>query len=133
MSLVVPSASATTDPYRAIVLDEACVRPRGGAYGHGYLELVVKAKEIGASGTNYFVIKSKLETSTGAGWGTVMSWPVEYSSTFPDDTSNYYRIVDRRKDLHKSEQYAYRIVIKVQFWSNRAGLLAIRTAKLPCI
>ena len=129
LALMLPATAVGSSQYQEIVLDQSCTQ-HGGAYGHGSIGLSVKAKEIGASGTNYFVIKSKVQTSTGAGWGTVFAWPDKMSSVFPDDATSHHRVIDRVYD--KPTKFAYKLIITVQFWSNTDGLLATRTAKTVC-
>jgi hypothetical protein len=119
-------AAAAANPYQVTVLAQAC-KYHGGAHGAGYVLLNVKAREIGQSGTNYFVVKSEVQASSGLAWGTQVKWPKETSLVFPDDSSNYYHLTDRRYDFPKGFEVGARIVIRVQFWSNTNGLLATRT------
>jgi hypothetical protein len=107
LALALAGTTVAASPYRVLVLRQACT-DSGGAHGRGYVLLRVKVREVGASGTNYFKIKSYRQTSSG---------------------TNYYRVVERRYDYKASDVVSSRIVIKAQFWSNSAGLLATRTVK----
>lgn len=130
--LALPASALAANPYRAHVLINHC-SSTGGAHGRGYIEVEVKAREIGVSGTNYFVVKSRQEWSSGLGWSTRSTWPKEMSLTFPNDATNYYHLTDRRYDFTKNDEISNRIVITVQYWSKSSGLLATRTVKgTPC-
>ena len=125
-AFALPLPAMASSPYQVKVLTNACP-DTGGAHNLGYLELKVKAREIGQSGVNYFVVKSRQEWSSGVGWSTRFNFPKEKSDVFPNDSSNYYHVTDRRYDYKKSDEITNRLVITVEFWSNSHGLLATRT------
>ena len=127
-ALALPFPTAAANPFQVKVLVNACP-DTGGAHNLGYLELKVKAREIGQSGVNYFLVKSRQEWSSGVGWSTRFSFPNEKSMVFPNDASNYYHVTDRRYDYRKSDEIVNRLVITVEFWSNAHGLLATKTVK----
>jgi len=125
-ALALPLPTAAANPYQVKVLVNACP-DTGGAHNRGYLELKVKAREVGVSGVNYFIIKSRQEWSSGVGWSTRFTFPKEKSMVFPNDASNYYHVTDRRYDYTKSDEITNRLVITVEFWSSSRGKLAWQT------
>ena len=125
-ALALPLPTLAASPYQVKVLINACP-DTGGAHNRGYLELKVRAREVGKSGVNYFVVKSRQEWSSGLDWSTRFKFPKERSHVFPNDSTNYYHVTDRRYDYKKSDDVLNRLVITVEFWSNRHGLLATRT------
>lgn len=130
--LALPAGAMAANPYQVSVRAQACTY-HGGAHGAGYLILNVKSREIGVSGTNYFVVKSEVQANSGISWGTQVKWPKEMSTVFPNDSTNYYHLTDRRYDFPKGWEVGARIVMRVQFWSNTNGLLATRTVNgTPC-
>jgi hypothetical protein len=125
-ALALPLPTAAANPYQVQVLVNACP-DTGGAHNLGYLELKVKAREVGTSGVNYFLVKSRQQWSSGIGWSTRFKFPNEKSKIFPNDSSNYYHVTDRRYDYKPSDEIINRLQITVEFWSNSHGLLATRT------
>ncbi len=128
LALLLPSLAAAASPYQAIVVEQACTTS-GGAHGRGYVLLRVKAREVGMSGTNYFVLRSELQWSSGLAYSTRKTYPAVTSSNFPDNGTNYYRILQRRYDFKPSDEVSHRLVITVRFRSNTDGLLATRIVR----
>jgi hypothetical protein len=124
-ALALPASVAAADPYQVAVKVDYCQRT-GGAHGHGYVELKVKAREVGTSGTNYFVVLSEFQGSSGLGFSTQSTWPKETSNVFPNDATNYFHVSDRRHDFTRNEEVVYRIVITVKFKNNAGDVLATR-------
>lgn len=134
LALMLPVTTLGAVAYKATVLWDVCTLS-GGANGYGYAEMTVQARENGKSGTNYFVIKTKLQegySSTGP-WYTEYTWQNEYSSWFANTRANHYRDVYRYYDFDSSSTTLWhRLVFKVQFWSDW-GLITTRTVKgTPC-
>ena len=127
-ALALPLPTAAANPYQVKVLVDACP-DTGGAHNRGYLELKVKAREVGISGVNYFVIKSRQEWSSGLGFSTRSRSPRKRQTVFPNDATNYYHVTDRRYDYTKNDEIINRLVITVEFWSNSHGKLASKTVK----
>ncbi len=126
VAAALPLPAAAANPFQVKVLINACP-DTGGAHHVGYLEIKVKAREIGQSGVNYFLVKSRQEWSSGIGWSTRFTFPNEKSMVFPNDSSNYYHVTDRRYDYTKNDEITNRLVVTVEFWSNTHGKLASRT------
>jgi hypothetical protein len=125
LSLVLAGTSLAGSPFRYIELKDVC-QTSGGAHGFGYLTFKVRVKEIGMSGANYFRIKSKVQYKdpNGAGWYTLKTWGWEYSSSFPNNSTTYYHDLKRRFDPDGTpDASAHRMWMRVQVWSNSAGLL----------
>ena len=126
------TAAAAASPYRVAVLVDHC-QSTGGAHGRGYVELKTKAREIGKSGTNVFVVLSELQESSGLGFSTQSTWPKETSMTFPNNATNYFHVTDRRYDFTKNDELATRLVITVKFRNSAGKTLATRTVDgSPC-
>ena len=127
-ALALPLPTLAASQYQVIVKVNHC-QYSGGAHGHGYVELKVQAREVGVSGTNYFVVLSAHQESSGVSWATQSTWPKETSTNFPNDSTNYYHVTDRRYDFTKLDEISNRLVITVKFKSNSLGVLATRTVK----
>jgi hypothetical protein len=125
-AFVLPGTAAAADPYHVIVKINHC-QYTGGAHGRGYLELKVKAREVGTSGTTHFVVLSARQQSSGLAFSTVETYPEELSSTFPNDSTNYFHVTDRRYDLTKADEISNRLVITVKFKNDAGKTLATRT------
>ena len=117
---------AASSNYQASAQQNVCIR-HGGAYGHGYVLLRVKALEVGWSETNYFKFKSRTQANLGVGWSTGGQWLVQTSTHFADNALNYSTAVTRRYDFKADDWMGSRIQMKVQFWSNHEGLLKTKT------
>lgn len=117
---------AAASSYQTIVQQNVCTR-HGGAYGHGYVLLQVKALEVGWSQTNYFKFKSQTQWSLGLGWSTGGQWLVQTSIHFADDALNHSTVVTRRHDFRPADWMGSRIQMKVQFRSDDVGLLTTKT------
>ncbi len=87
----------------------------------------MKAVEVGSSRTNYFKVRSRIQVSTGIDWSTGGPWRVQTSSHFADDPSSNSFVVTRRHDFKAADWMGFRIQMKVQFWSEDAGLLTTKT------
>jgi hypothetical protein len=120
-----PGSAAAASPWQVSVLLQHC-QFTGGAHNRGYVELKVKAREIGKSGTTHFVVLSKLQDSSGLAFSDYSTWPKETSSYFPNDSTNWYHVTDRRHDFTKNEEVSFRIVITVKFENNLGETLAVR-------
>ena len=131
LAVMLATGALAASPYQAVVLEDVCT-DSGGQHGRGYIKLKVKAREVGASGTNYFKIKSRLEWSSGIAWSTRSTWPVEVSTTFPNNATNYYRNVTRRYDFRPNDDVSHRIWMKVEFWSSTDGLITSKTRVSTC-
>lgn len=128
LSLVMAGSVLATSPFRYIELKDVC-QTSGGDHGFGYLAFKVRVKEIGMSGANYFRIRSKVQyrDANGAGWYTLKAWAWEYSNTFPDNGATYYYDLKRRFDPDGTpDASSHRMWMRVQVWSNNAGLLSER-------
>ena len=121
-----PGTVAAASPYQVRVKIDHC-QFSGGAHGRGYMELKVRARELGKSGTNFFVVNSEIQASSGVGFSTQSTWPKETSNKFPNDSTNYFHVTDRRYDFTKNDEVAFRIVITVKFKNNAGHTLATRT------
>jgi hypothetical protein len=128
LALLMPASTFAATPFRTSIVSQTCTY-HGGAHGRGYVELVVKGKEIGMSGTNYMVFKSKLQASSGLAYSTQFKFKTEISNIFPDDASNYYHVDSHRWDFPRNFEIGARIVTTIQFWSSNDGLLYSRTIK----
>lgn len=128
LALLMPLSTLAATPFQATAIKQACTTS-GGAHGGGYVELKVKGREVGLSGTNYMVFKSKLQANSGISWSTQKTFPDDQSNVFPNDSSSYYHVTDRRYDFPRGFGVYARIVTTVEFWSNSSGLLAKRTVK----
>ena len=126
------NAAAAASPYRVAVKIDHC-QSTGGAHGRGYVELKVKAREVGKTGTNYFLVLSERQESSGLGFSTQSTWPKETSMTFADNATNYFHVTDRRYDFTKNDELVTRLVITVKFKNNAGKTLATRTVDgSPC-
>src|SRR3954454_7502546 len=121
----VPATAAAASPYQVKVLISHC-QFTGGKHGQGYMELEVKAREVGKSGTTHFVVKSEVQDSSGLAFSTYSTWPTETSNYFPNNAANYYHITDRRHDFTRNEEVAFRIKITVLFKDAANHTLATR-------
>jgi hypothetical protein len=117
---------AAASKYQAKVQQNVCTR-HGGAYGHGYALLKVKALEVGSSQTNYFKFKSRTQANLGVGWSTGGQWLVQTSTHFTDNALSYSTVVTRRYDFKAADWMGIRVQMKVQFWSDDVGLLTTKT------
>lgn len=131
-AFLMPGSVSAANPYLVAVKIDHC-QSTGGAHGRGYVELKTKAREIGKSGTNVFVVLSERQESSGLGFSTQSSWPKETSMTFPDNATNYFHVTDRRYDFTKNDELVTRLVITVKFRNTAGKTLATRTVDgSPC-
>ena len=131
-AFVLPLPVAAANPYQVSVKIDAC-HNSGGAHGRGYVELETKAREVGKSGTTLFVVTSELQESSGLGFGTQSTYPKETSMTFPNDSTSYFHVTDRRYDFTKNDELATRLQITVKFKDHNGHVLATRTVNgSPC-
>lgn len=127
-----PGTAAAADPYQVAVKIDHC-QSTGGAHNRGYVELKVKAREVGKTGTNVFVVLSERQESSGLGFSTQSTWPKETSMRFPDNGTTYFHVTDRRYDFTKNDELVTRLVITVKFKNNAGKTLATRTVDgSPC-
>lgn len=132
LALALPSGVAAANPYRVSVQIDHC-QTSGGAHGRGYVELKVKARELGKSGTTHFVVLSELQESSGLGFSTQHTYPKETSSTFPNNATNYFHVTDRRYDFTKNDELSTRLVITVKFKAANGHVLSTKTVDgSPC-
>lgn len=117
---------AATSSYQTNVQQNVCTR-NGGAHGHGYVLLSVKAVEVGWSHANYFKVRSRTQISFGVDWSSGGPWRVQTSNHFADSSANHSFVVTRRYDFKAADWMGFRIQMKVQFWSEAAGLLTTNT------
>ena len=127
-----PGTAAAANPYQLAVKIDHC-QSTGGAHKRGYVELKVKAREVGKTGTNVFVVLSERQESSGLGFSTQSTWPKETSMRFPDNGTTYFHVTDRRYDFTKNDELVTRLVITVKFKNNVGKTLATRTVDgSPC-
>ncbi len=125
-------AAAAASPYRVNVKIDHC-QFHGGAHGRGYVELKVKSREVGKSGTTQFVILSERQESSGLPFGPGKPYPKEKSAIFPNNGTSYYHVTDRRYDFTKNDEVSSRLVITVKFKNGAGHVLATRTVTgTPC-
>jgi len=127
-AFALPGAAAASSAFQVATKIDHC-QFTGGAHGRGYVELKVRAREVGTSGTNYFLVLSQRQESSGLAFGTAATWPKETSSKFPNNSTSYFHVTDRRYDFTKNDEVSNRLVITVKFKNNAGDVLATRTVK----
>lgn len=120
-ALLLPAATqAAFAPYRSYVLKAACTNS-GALHGFGKVVLKVEAASYADGGTNYFVFKVRRQERIDGLWVTVdrSSFTSEF---FGDNTDGIFTAVHRAKYVFPSSDHPKtRILLKVQFWDQRAG------------
>lgn len=101
-----------------------------GTWDAGYAILNVRVTEVGKSGANYFRTRSKFQGQVGWDfpWRLLADTGWQYSRSFPNDTATHDHTKRATYRFEEGDKWAQtRVVMRVQIWSNRVGLLSEQT------
>jgi hypothetical protein len=101
-----------------------------GTWDAGSAILAVRVTEVGKSGANYFRTRSKFQGQLGWDfpWRLLADTGWQYSRSFPNDSATHYHTKWAVYGFEEGDRWAQtRVVMRVQIWSNRLGLLSEQT------